>query len=291
MQKTVLLHVCLTILLVGIVMVPSVFAETHIVTITSGSDCAESIGGCFIPSVLTIQVGDTVTWKNSDVTEHTVTSDPPGFFDSGFMFENDSFSHTFNQDDRKYDYLDIIDKSRGVIIVGNPVELTVTDQEEITESAVEELEVEEEVTESVQQTSGGCGAGTVLVDGVCQLAPEKPGEGCGAGTVMVNGVCQLDKTTTTSMSIEPLYIAIGAVAIGAAIVGIIFAVRRGSGGTKRPKPVRQDLEEYEEQYLRRQGQRPRRKPTELRLTPSSCNSCGKPLKPTAEFCGKCGAKQ
>ena len=40
----------------------------------------------------------------------------------------------------------------------------------------------------------GCGTGTVLVDGVCQLAPVESSEGCGAGTVMVNGVCQLDKS-------------------------------------------------------------------------------------------------
>ena len=120
---------------------------------------------------------------------------------------------------------------------------------------------------------------------------------------MVNGVCQLDKSSGSS--IQPGYIAAGAAAIGAAIIGIIFAVRRGSSGTKRPKPARQDLEEYEEQYLRRQGQRPRRKPADtigvveefarkrprLTETSSSCDSCGKPLKPTAKFCGKCGAKQ
>ena len=91
----------------------------------------------------------------------------------------------------------------------------------------------------------GCGQGTVLVDGVCQLAPQESNDGCGAGTVMVNGVCQLDKSSGSS--IQPGYIAAGAAAIGAAIIGIIFAVRRGSSGTKRPKPARQDLEEYEEQ--------------------------------------------
>ena len=71
------------------------------------------------------------------------------------------------------------------------------------------------------------------------------------------------------------------------------------------KSRQQELEEYEEQYLRRQGQRPRRKPADtigiveefarkrprLTETSSSCDSCGKPLKPTAKFCGKCGAKQ
>ena len=302
MQKIMIQAICLGILLVGIVMVPSVFAETHTVIIASGSDCAESIEGCFIPNVLTIQVGDTITWKNSDATEHTVTSDPSGFFDSGFMFESDSFSHTFNQNDQQYDYLDIIGKFRGTIIVGNPTEPKV--EEPVVEEKAEP--VVEEKAESVQQKSGGCGTGTVLIDGVCHLAPKESSEGCGEGTVMVNGVCELDKATkSTSMSIEPLYIAGGAAAIGAAIIGIIFAVRRGSGGTSTPKPARQDLNDYEEQYLRRQGQRPRRKPADtigvveefarkrprLTETSSSCDSCGKPLKPTAKFCGKCGAKQ
>jgi len=132
----------------------------------------------------------------------------------------------------------------------------------------------------------GCGTGTVLVDGVCQLAPVESNDGCGAGTKMVNGVCQLDKSS--GGSIPPLYIAGGAAAIGAAIVGIIFVVKRGSSGTSTPKPARQDLDDYEEQYLRRQGQRPTRKPAETRQTSSSCNSCGKPLKPAAKFCGGCG---
>jgi len=135
----------------------------------------------------------------------------------------------------------------------------------------------------------GCGTGTILVDGVCQLAPVESSDGCGQGTVMVNGVCQLDKSSGTS--IPPLYIAGGAAAIGAAIIGIVFAVKRGSGGTSTPKPARQDLDDYEEQYLRRQGQSPSRKPAETKQTSSFCDSCGKPLKPTAKFCGKCGAKQ
>jgi len=135
----------------------------------------------------------------------------------------------------------------------------------------------------------GCGTGTVLVDGVCQLAPEESSEGCGAGTVMVNGVCQLDKSSGTS--IPPLYIAGGAAAIGAAIIGIVFAVKRGSSGTSTTKPARQDLDDYEDQYLRRQGQRSTRKPAETRPTSSACSNCGKPLKPTAKFCGGCGTQR
>ncbi len=132
----------------------------------------------------------------------------------------------------------------------------------------------------------GCGEGTVLVDGVCQLAPQESSDGCGEGTVMVNGVCQLDKSSGSS--IPPLYIAGGAAAIGAAIIGIVFAVRRGSSGTSTPKPAKQDLDDYESKYLARQEQRPSSKPAETRQTSSSCSNCGASLKPEAKFCGKCG---
>ena len=140
----------------------------------------------------------------------------------------------------------------------------------------------------------GCGTGTVLVDGVCQLAPVES-SGCGQGTVLVDGVCMLDKTapiqgSSFSFGILHVIVIIGVVIAGG-VIALIFAVRRGSGGTSTPKPARQDLDDYEEQYLRRQGQRPTRKPAETRPTSSSCNSCGKPLKPTAKFCGKCGSKQ
>ena len=294
MKKIMISSICLGVFLVGIMMVPSVFAETHTITITSGSDCEELDAACFIPSVLTIQIGDIVTWTNSDSTEHTVTSDPAGFFDSGFLFENDSYSYTFNQDNKKYEYIDVIDKFRGTIIVGNP-----------PEPKAEEPAVEEEAEPS-QQTSGGCGPGTVLEGNTCVLAPKESSDGCGPGTSMVNGVCQLDDTKSSSMYIDPIYIVIAAAAIGGGAIAAVFAVRRGSTGTKRTKPARQDLEDYERQYLRRQGQRPRRKPAETigviedfaRKKPrrpteisSTCNSCGKPLKPTAKFCGKCGVKQ
>jgi len=70
--------------------------------------------------------------------------------------------------------------------------------------------------------AGGCGEGTVLVAGVCQLAPVES-SGCGEGTVLVNGVCQLSGSSGTS--IPPLYIAGGAAAIGAAVIGISLLQR------------------------------------------------------------------
>jgi len=136
----------------------------------------------------------------------------------------------------------------------------------------------------------GCGEGTVLVDGVCQLAPEESNDGCGEGTVLVDGVCQLDKSSGTS--IPPLYIAGGAAVIGAVVIGIIFAIRRGSSGSKTSKPAKQELEEYEEKYLAKEKpakQKPaKQKPAEKKETSAFCENCGKPLKPEAKFCGKCG---
>ena len=113
---------------------------------------------------------------------------------------------------------------------------------------------------------------------------QQSSEGCGEGTVLVNGVCQLAPTQskTTSMSIEPLYIIIGVVAIGG-VIGAIAVAKRGS---KTPKPAKQDLDEYEEQYLAKE--KPRRKPVEKKETSSSCSNCGTSLKPTAKFCGSCG---
>jgi hypothetical protein len=128
----------------------------------------------------------------------------------------------------------------------------------------------------------GCGEGTVLVDGVCQLAPEESDDGCGEGTVLVNGVCQLDESSGTS--IPSLYIAGGAAAIAAVVIGIVFAYSRNS---KTPKTTKQDLEEYEEKYLAKEKPA-KQKPVEKKETSAFCENCGKPLKPTAKFCGGCG---
>ena len=123
----------------------------------------------------------------------------------------------------------------------------------------------------------GCGPGTVLIDGVCELAPtqqptQQSSQGCGPGTVMVDGVCELDeKTESSSMSIEPLYVIIAVVAIGG-IIGAIFAVRKGS---KTSKPTQQEPVTKER----------------IKTSSEFCQSCGTTLKPGARFCGKCGASR
>jgi len=110
-------------------------------------------------------------------------------------------------------------------------------------------------------------------------------DGCGEGTVLVDGVCQLDESSGTS--IPPLYIAGGAAVIGAVVIGIIFAIRRGASGSKTSKPAKQELEEYEKKYLAKEKPA-KQKPAEKKETSAFCENCGKPLKPEAKFCGQCG---
>lgn len=62
-----------------------VAAASHAVQITDSA---------FGTAVLTVQVGDTVTWTNADDRPHTVTSGD-GTFDSGNVDEGGTFSFTF----------------------------------------------------------------------------------------------------------------------------------------------------------------------------------------------------
>ena len=140
--------------------------------------------------------------------------------------------------------------------------------------------------------------------------------GCGAGTVLKGNTCVLDKSSGGSLpEFEVLAI------IGATIIGIIFgvwkAIKRNVNNQKPSSPStqsvsstvgnvmkildgdlsetaerkarQQELEEYEEKYLARQGQRPTRKPAEKKETPMFCNNCGAAFKKSeAKFCGECG---
>ena len=130
----------------------------------------------------------------------------------------------------------------------------------------------------------------ILLVGIVMLPSVFAADGCGTGTVLVEGVCRLAPSQGGGWSISEsldIIIIICAVIAGG-VIALIFVVMRGSSGTSTPKPARQDVEDYESQYLARQGQRPSPKPAEARQTSSSCNSCGTRLKPTAKFCGKCG---
>jgi plastocyanin len=63
------------------------FAETKTIVIKNFD---------FMPMSVSINAGDTVTWKNEDGEPHTVTSDT-GLFRSGGLDQDDSFSFKFDK--------------------------------------------------------------------------------------------------------------------------------------------------------------------------------------------------
>ena len=84
--------------------------QTVSVTIPSGSSSpgCETSNACYLPASITINVGDTVEWKNTDTAAHTVTAGSPadgpsGVFDSSLIMAGASFENTFDKTG-SYDY-------------------------------------------------------------------------------------------------------------------------------------------------------------------------------------------
>jgi len=81
--------------------------SVQIPTGTSVPGCEET-SECFLPSYVTINTGDTVTWTNVDTAAHTVTGGSPadgpsGVFDSSLILGGAQYSHTFD-DTGSFDY-------------------------------------------------------------------------------------------------------------------------------------------------------------------------------------------
>ena len=96
-----------------IAITPSAFADHTTATVTNapGSSvpgCEVTADGCFIPSMVTIDVGGEVIWENNDNASHTITSGsaaegPDGVFDSSLVMPGSTFSHIFTEAGT-YDY-------------------------------------------------------------------------------------------------------------------------------------------------------------------------------------------
>src|SRR5712691_4366065 len=78
----------------------------------------------FTPRILTVNVGDTVTWSNKDTVSHQVTADS-GAFTSPVLKAGDSWSFTFTRADG-YPYRDKLHETlRGSVNVNAPGDVTI----------------------------------------------------------------------------------------------------------------------------------------------------------------------
>ena len=68
-------------------------------SIKSSRPGCELTDSCYVPSIITINRGDSVTWLNNDVAFHTVTSgyygNTTGIFDSGHIDPGKIYTKTF----------------------------------------------------------------------------------------------------------------------------------------------------------------------------------------------------
>ena len=158
---------------------PNAFAMHHEATVTNalGSStpgCEATADGCFIPNPVTIPIGGTVTWDNSDNAAHTATAGsaadgPSGVWDSSLIMAGGSFSFTFDEAG-SYDYFCMVHPWMAGLVI---VEAEAAEEPEPEAAPVEEEEapvVEEEVHESVPPTmsvgsttmTGNTGPGDML---------------------------------------------------------------------------------------------------------------------------------
>lgn len=104
MRKAFLFIAGITMLAVLSMAVSACGEETSTSTSSNGStsNAAEKSsvisisGNKFNPAELTVDVGTTVTWSNSDSTTHTVTASG-GAFSSGNLKSGQNFGYTFNE--------------------------------------------------------------------------------------------------------------------------------------------------------------------------------------------------
>jgi plastocyanin len=103
----------LMLILAGIT--PSASAADQSVTIANFN---------FSPTTLTINVGDSVTWTNSDPVAHTTTSDS-SVWNSGPLAQGGTFQRTFSEAGLFNYFCSIHPSMRGTILVGTRTYLPV----------------------------------------------------------------------------------------------------------------------------------------------------------------------
>jgi len=94
----------LTLFSLVILFLPQADAASVTVSVPAGSAVpgCEDTDECWLPSVVNMNIGDTVTWSNDDTAAHTVTSGsaadgPSGVFDSSLFMAGTTFSWTADE--------------------------------------------------------------------------------------------------------------------------------------------------------------------------------------------------
>ena len=144
MRKSGYLSFSLLAVFVVIAVTPSAFADHMSATVTNapGSSTPGCEPECFIPSMVTLDIGGEVTWENDDTAAHTVTSGTPtegpdGIFDSSLVMAGSSFSHVFAEAG-SYDYFCMVHPWMQGMVMVSAEEMAHGDMEETAHGDMEE---------------------------------------------------------------------------------------------------------------------------------------------------------
>jgi len=119
--KQIIISSLLVVFAIGLFAVPQAFADVTIEN-AAGSSTPGCEPECFIPSTVTVSVGEIITWSNTDNAAHTATSGSPsdgpdGVWDSSLMMVNGSYSVTLD-DEGTYPYFCMVHPwMQGTVIV------------------------------------------------------------------------------------------------------------------------------------------------------------------------------
>ena len=148
MKKSGYLSFSLLAIFVVIAITPSAFADHMSVTVTNapGSStpgCETTADGCFVPTMVTLDIGGEVIWENNDTAAHTVTSGTPtegpdGIFDSSLVMAGSSFSHVFAEAG-SYDYFCMVHPWMQGMVMVSAEEMAHGDMEEMAHGDMEEM--------------------------------------------------------------------------------------------------------------------------------------------------------
>jgi len=120
--KQIIISSLLVVFAIGLFAVPQAFADVTIEN-AAGSSTPGCEPECFIPDPVTVAVGETVTWLNTDTAAHTATAGsaadgPSGVFDSSLIMAGGSYSYTADTEGT-FDYFCMVHPwMEGTLIVG-----------------------------------------------------------------------------------------------------------------------------------------------------------------------------
>jgi plastocyanin len=104
-----------------ILLLPLALLATLVVVAAAGADTktVQIVKSGFTPSATTVSVGDSVTWKNSDIVNHQVVAND-GSFASPVLKPGDSYSQTFTKAEKVSYHDSLFTNRKGTVTVNAP---------------------------------------------------------------------------------------------------------------------------------------------------------------------------